>query len=810
MSDLAKWAYWVSLVLFALFASCSGKSNSDESDISGESIYHAGSSVNAVSFSESGRIELFLIDANGRMTAIHDGDYIKPGKQKFAIKVNSGPSTIDSIYATDGGMYQVRATPQGDVYECEFHVSEENFYQIVLIQVIHSSGKASKEKIVVKTSGPNDGTEYIKNSMSVMVAQEILDGQKETLAGILDARIREVFNYTLQKSGSLVAQLQYGDNNASTRDVVITSFEAVDSGSYPEANLHVSLVIKNVSLKALPLFNQTLIETQGNDLAVDLYLSFKDKSALEGTRLVLDFLGSPRVAFAQPFFLKSIVEDLIASDMEQCDLPPIALDLAQGVDYLNNYFSGHFTINGSDVHLEGLVNELDLRKYLFVDLYGLTDNVAPGQLALGFGFSLDGYDDIQWETVSETIPQEQTSAEEIVNAMFRASIEATFETMRQKYQGMVTELSYGDNDSGTDDLVINEFTLRNSSAPNIRTAQVNFTVKQVDLNAVSLLGIPLIHTTDNDLTIDAVFNIEYPDTGRQIFIDTESVSDVNFSKIFVGQTAIGGLIKQDMLDMDDKPFQVEEILSEITLGIDLSKAMSPQERYPAFPDKVPVFQSPGWTLDLPDSFTIRCAISQHALNRIFANFLDGMTEWDAKDLIIPILGNDFPGFSTVRSPSEETIIRLSVPPVLDLRSSVVHILAPDVILQYRVSGVPQWEASIDLDLIVIPAVGGKRLNLFVTPAEGRNHFHVMKDNRGNLGIFDHSSLVDTIVKRLPIMLGGSPEDPIISIDLTAWEPTIIFYNVNTPMRVASGDGYLSIYMAASSLYLEDYIGFLTE
>jgi len=809
MGVLTKWACRVSLVLLVLFASCSGKSNSDEPDISGESIYRAGTSVKAVSFSESINIELFL-DVNGTMTAVHDGDYIKPGNQKVAVKVKSDPSTIDRVYVTDGGIYQVQAILQDDVYECEFNIGEGNIYQVILIQVIHSSGRANKEKIVVRTSRSNAGTEYIKNGMGLLVAQEILDGQNETLAEILDVKIRQVFNYTLQKSGSLVTQLQYGDNNASTRDIIITSLEVADSEQYPEAALHVSFIIKNVSLKALPLFSQTLIETQGNDLAADVYLSFKDTGDGEGPRLILDFLGSARVAFATPFFLERIVEDLIASDMEKCNLPPAAFDLAQSVNPLSSFLSSPFNINGSDVRLSSLVSELDLRKYLFVDLYGLTGGVAQGHLALGFGFSLDGYDDIQWETVPEAMPQDQTNAEEIVNVMFKTTIDAAFESIRQKYQGLVTELSYGDNDPGTDDFVINGLTLLSSGALNTRAARVNFTVKQVDLNAVNLFAIPLIHTTDNDLTIDAVFNIEYPETGAQIFISTESVSDVKFSKIFIGDIVVEGLIKQDLLDMDDEPFQVEEILSGITLGINLAEALSSQERYPAFPEKVPVYQSPGWKLDLPDPYTISCAISQHAINRLFSNFLDGMTEWDTKDLIIPILGNDFPGFNIARSPSEETIVRLSVPPVLDLSSSVIHILLPDVILQYRVSGIPQWEASVDLDLIVTPSVAGKKLNLFVTPAEGQNHFHIMKDNRGNLGIFDHSPLVETIVKRLPAMLGGAPEDPAVSIDFTAWEPTIIFYNVSTPLRVASGDGYLYIYMAASSLDLEDYIGSLTK
>lgn len=810
MSNFTKWAYWISLALLAFIASCSGKSDSGESDISGESIYRAGSSVAAASFSESGRVDLFLVDAKGRAAAIHDGDYINPGTQKFAVKIDCDPSTIDKVFVTDGGVYQVQATPQDGMYIGEFYIREDNLYQVMLVQVIHRNGRATKEKIVIRTSGPDDDGQYVKNGMGLLIAQEILDGQKEALAGILDARIRQVFDYTVRKNGSLVTELSFGDNNASSKDIIISSFESADSAIYPNAALHISFVVKNVSLKAMPLYNQALIASDGNDLAVDAYLSFEDRNAQGNTRLILDFMGSTRVAFAKPFFLKGVVEDLIASGIHACDLPPIALDLVEGAQSLKNYLPGRLTINGSDILLEDLISglDLDLRKYLFVDLYSLPD-AAPGELALGLGFCLESYDDIQWETASDTIPPEQTDAEEIFDDMFRTTIDSSFEAIRLKYRGVITELSYGDNDSRTDDFVINGFIFLDSGAQDTRTAQVNFTVKQVDLNAVSLFGIPLIHTIDNDLTIDAVFSIQYRDgnAGRQMVIDTQSVSEVSFSKVFIGKTGVEGLIRQDLLDMDEKSFGVEDVLSGLTLGIDMAKALSTQEVYPAFPHKIPVFQSPGWTLDLPDSYTITCSVSQNTINKLLANLLDSMSEWDAKELIIPILGNDFAGFNTARSVSEETIIRLSVPPAVDLRSSSIHLLIPDVILQYRVSGVPQWEASIDLDLIVIPSVAGKKLNLHVTPAEGQNHFHVMKDNRGNLGIFDHSSLVDNIVKRLPGMLGGSSGDPLVSIDLAAWEPTIVLHEGKQVMRVTSGNGYLAIDLAASSLDLEDFIGF---
>jgi hypothetical protein len=126
-------------------------------------------------------------------------------------------------------------------------------------------------------------------------------------------------------------------------------------------------------------------------------------------------------------------------------------------------------------------------------------------------------------------------------------------------------------------------------------------------------------------------------------------------------------------------------------------------------------------------------------------------------------------------------------------------------VQYRLAGEPQWEASIDLDLIVTPIVEGGKLNLYVTPTTGRNHFHIMKDNKGKLGLFDHSDLVDSTIRHLPEMLGEADGGPVASVDLDSLGADIVFKDVDLPIRVTASGGFLYIDLDAFSIDLVKYL-----
>jgi hypothetical protein len=176
-------------------------------------------------------------------------------------------------------------------------------------------------------------------------------------------------------------------------------------------------------------------------------------------------------------------------------------------------------------------------------------------------------------------------------------------------------------------------------------------------------------------------------------------------------------------------------------------------------------------------------------------------EWNINELLVAFLGDDFEGFSNDSPEDGQTIMYLNVPPVMDVRTSQIRVLVNDVVLQYRLAGEPQWEASVDLDIIIEPRVEDGAINFYLTQIPENTHFHVMRDNPGNLGIFDHSTLVNDILDGLPEMLGRSSGDPLIAFSLEAFAPAVEFKDISSPISVSAGEGYLYIDMATSNIDL---------
>ena len=144
-------------------------------------------------------------------------------------------------------------------------------------------------------------------------------------------------------------------------------------------------------------------------------------------------------------------------------------------------------------------------------------------------------------------------------------------------------------------------------------------------------------------------------------------------------------------------------------------------------------------------------------------------------------------------------MRLSVPPAVDVRDSRIRLSIPDIVFQYRTSGGPQWEASVDVCLTVTPAAYWNRLDIDLSCVSGKNRFHVMRDNPGNLGIFDHSSLVEDVLGGLPRLLGGSPGSAFLSLGLDSWEPSLVFEDRDEPVLISAGGGYLFVDMAVGGI-----------
>ncbi len=193
---------------------------------------------------------------------------------------------------------------------------------------------------------------------------------------------------------------------------------------------------------------------------------------------------------------------------------------------------------------------------------------------------------------------------------------------------------------------------------------------------------------------------------------------------------------------------------------------------------------------------IHFGIAQDDINWIIDQVLGKYFEWNIYDVMKLLLGKDFTQFVPDESAGKETIMRLSVPPLLDLRSSQIRMEVDDVIIQHRIDGEPQWEASADLDLILDPKLEDSELAFYLRSVPEYCHFHIMRDNKGNLGLFDHSNLVNDIVEQLPVLLGGSEGGPIFVIDLVALDPFLILDLINNPLAVYAKEGGLFVDVAA--------------
>lgn len=156
--------FFVLFILMAmLFAACGG-GNHNEELAKDESFYDTGASVQAVDFSEAQTITLYVWKQTGDgkygFVKVANGDYLAPGKHKFAIDVTqriiNGDVSPERVFIGDGGIdYQVEALPDKDsgYYVCEYKLAPADYLLTcpILIQVIYEDALASKEKFVVRT-----------------------------------------------------------------------------------------------------------------------------------------------------------------------------------------------------------------------------------------------------------------------------------------------------------------------------------------------------------------------------------------------------------------------------------------------------------------------------------------------------------------------------------------------------------------------------------------------------------------------------------------------------------------------------------
>jgi hypothetical protein len=793
------------VILFHFFIiSCSDVGSGHK--ISGESIDDPGASVDALGFQDSNPIEVQIQTTSGEYVPTYNGQYVHPGNERFAVTIQGDTSNIDKVFLSDGGTYQVEAIKRGDTYQADFTVNGDRLYSSVLVQAINKNQLASKEKIVFKTVDDVSGDKLILNGVGVVISKDLLDGTQDLLASILDKLVGEAFQNILAQNSSTISSLSY----ANSLGIEVNTFEPVHDDASPNAIMHLTFTIPDVNLTAVNLSGQNLITTSNNNLMVDMYIALEDQASDGRRGLVFDFLGTPLVSFKNDFFMSSVIEEKIASGLQVVELSPLVTDIQSLFSYLGDQLPLSITVNNTTVDLGSLFDNqnMDLSKYLFIDLYGIPEDTSSDALALGAGLYI-----AEKNSVQTSILQNQSGGSSNLNGIIidlcQLMVNKAFDNIKSQYYGLVTNLTYGDNDSQTSDIVINSLSIQDTGNPNTKSVQAGLTIKDVDFSAISLFGFSLINTTDNDLTINATFLITFSSNSgsNMLTLDVQDVASVSFKDYFLGELVVEALAQDAIENLGNLSTSIDSILASIALAIDTSNNGSQVLDFPNVPG---ILSSYVWDLSLPTGDSLSLAISQDNINWILSQLFTSGFQWNIYQILSPILGQDFPGFVNNQSDTQETIMSFSVPPVLDLRSSQVRMEVDGINLEYLLNGQPQWQASVDLDLIFDVKVENNELAFYISSIPANCHFLVMKDNTGKLGVFDHSDLVNDIIDQLPVMLGNSPGGPVFTISLDAFNPLIVFNGLGNPITVSAGGGYLYIDIDALDVDLSMLKDFVTE
>ncbi|HQI81694.1 MAG TPA: hypothetical protein PLR71_09050, partial [Deltaproteobacteria bacterium] len=738
---------------------------------------------------------------SGSYERIQDGHTIQAGKRRLAVSVQGDPSEIDRVFVSDGGLYQVEALRDGDLYVCDFDVKGDRLYKTLLVQAIHVDGRASKEKFVLKTFKSEHDDRLILNGIGMLASADLLDGVREQVAELLNGVMERSFACMQDQDDGMITHISFGDGDPDTVDLEVVTLEPVRDDLFPGAVLHVELIIHDVDLSAVSVYGQDLITTRDNDLVLDLYLALDDMRT-DGTHgIVLDLMDSAQVHFTRDFFLRTVVEDKIQEGLQVIELPPLAADLRQIADAMGDALPVSISIDDTMVDLGVLFStlDMDLSQYLFVDVYGTPEDTSSEGLALGAGLFLAAYAEAG-EGVDDIPGSSPFDAEGIFDDLCAAMTDAAFEKIRNDYSGLVRTLTYGDGSPATQDVSIKYLQIQDASSPSGKTVRMDFTISDVDLRAVSLFGLDLITTRDNDLSIDATFSIAYRQNAgnSELVLDVLDVSSVDFQDFFIGRTLVEELVRKDMKDMEESVIGLDEVLDDA--GIDLCVSGREAGR-PLFPFVLDAYSPYAWDLQLLQGNSLRVAVSQDTLNWMLSRLTGQGFEWDVYEILRPILGNEFAGFEQERLEGEETILRLSVPPVLDLRSGRIRMQLDDVEIEYRLGEVPQWTASVDLDLIVTVQVEGGGLAFYLDAVPEQCHFHIMRDNAGKLALLDHSGLVNDIVQRLPEMLGEQAGGPLFTVSFSSMEGFLALEDVDAPVWIYADQGYLYVDAAVCDMDL---------
>jgi len=136
-------------------------------------IYDAGVSVDAVTYSQSATITLYQDTGSGYVQIFNGSVVAGSTTAKLGVKVEGGAFTGGRVFLSDGSSYQVEATLQNGLYVCDYSIGSQLLVPI-LVQVIYSNNLASKEKFVLRTYAGAPDNQLVRDGVDIFIGKNIL------------------------------------------------------------------------------------------------------------------------------------------------------------------------------------------------------------------------------------------------------------------------------------------------------------------------------------------------------------------------------------------------------------------------------------------------------------------------------------------------------------------------------------------------------------------------------------------------------------------------------------------------------------
>ncbi|MFZ1980842.1 MAG: hypothetical protein WAU61_06005 [Smithella sp.] len=136
-------------------------------------IYDAGVSVDAVTYSQSATITLYQDTGSGYVQIFNGSVVAGNASAKLGVQVSGGAFTGGRVFLSDGLTYQVEATLQNGLYVCDYSIGSQLLVPI-LVQVIYSNNLASKEKFVLRTYAGAPDNQLVRDGVDIFIGKNIL------------------------------------------------------------------------------------------------------------------------------------------------------------------------------------------------------------------------------------------------------------------------------------------------------------------------------------------------------------------------------------------------------------------------------------------------------------------------------------------------------------------------------------------------------------------------------------------------------------------------------------------------------------